>query len=149
MEELKNGYVPSEIRSKFKGPANVGLEDKRKDTYTPPPPPKYVAYSGAGQSMGASESLALDLNMSAEGPKIDVTQPTTTIQIRFHNGQKKAVKFHLTHTVGDIHAYVMMAAPVDGSYELIAGFPPKPLDNPSLSIKDAGLSGAVITQKLG
>jgi hypothetical protein len=30
MEELKEGFVPVEIRSKFKGkPVDVGLEDKR------------------------------------------------------------------------------------------------------------------------
>jgi UBX domain len=47
------------------------------------------------------------------------------------------VEFNTDHTVGDIHMYVMQAAPVDGSYDLIAGFPPKALDNPDLTIEAA------------
>ena len=41
----------------------------------------------------------------------------------------------MTHTVSDIHAYVMNAAPVDGEYSLITGFPPKPLSDPSKTIE--------------
>lgn len=52
MKELNEGYVPREIQQKYKGSVGVALEDKRKETYTPPPPPKYVAYSGSGSSMG-------------------------------------------------------------------------------------------------
>ena len=52
MKELNEGYVPNEIRDKYKGGVSVGLVDRRKEAFTPPPPPKYVAYSGSGQSMG-------------------------------------------------------------------------------------------------
>lgn len=53
MKELNDGYVPKEIQDKYRGKGvSVGLEDKRKDAYRPPTPPKYVAYSGSGQSMG-------------------------------------------------------------------------------------------------
>lgn len=40
--------------------------------------------------------------------------------------------------------YVMQAAPVDGSYDLLSGYPPKPLTNPDLTIKEAGLEGETI-----
>jgi len=46
MEELKEGYVPTEIRGKYPKGISVGLEDKRSEAYRPPTPPKYVAYSG-------------------------------------------------------------------------------------------------------
>ena len=52
MKELNDGYVPKEIQDKYKGGVSVGLEDKRKEAYRPPTPPKYVAYSGAGASLG-------------------------------------------------------------------------------------------------
>jgi UBX domain-containing protein 1 len=48
MKELNEGYVPNEIRGKYPGGISVGLEDKRKEAYRPPTPPKYVAYSGQG-----------------------------------------------------------------------------------------------------
>jgi UBX domain-containing protein 1 len=42
---------------------------------------------------------------------------------------------NLTHTVADIHSYIMCAAPVDGEYQLITGFPPKPLEDPSKTVE--------------
>lgn len=48
MKELNEGYVPKELMKTVKGPVAVALKDKRKEVYTPPPPPKYVAYSGSG-----------------------------------------------------------------------------------------------------
>jgi len=42
----------------------------------------------------------------------------------------------------------MTAAPTDGEYQLISGFPPKPLTDPSKTVVEAGLKGAKITQKL-
>ena len=54
----------------------------------------------------------------------------------------------MTHKVSDIHEYVMNAAPVDGEYSLVSGFPPKPLNDPSKTIEEAGLKNAAITQKI-
>ena len=52
MKELNEVYVPKEIQQKYKKNVGVALEDKRQEAYTPPPPPKYVAYSGQGASIG-------------------------------------------------------------------------------------------------
>ena len=54
IEELKQGVVPQEIRHKYPRGVSVGLEDRRSQTYTPPPPPQYISFSGAGTSMGAA-----------------------------------------------------------------------------------------------
>ena len=51
----------------------------------------------------------------------------------------------MTHTVNDIHSYVMTAAPVEGEYQLVSGFPPKPLNDPSKTIEAAGLKNAAVT----
>ncbi len=42
----------------------------------------------------------------------------------------------------------MQAAPVDGDYQLVAGFPPKPIADPTKTIEQAGLKSAAITQKI-
>lgn len=81
-------------------------------------------------------------------PVVDETQPKTTIQIRFHNGERASISLNLTHRVSDIHDYVMNAAPVDGEYQLISGFPPKALADPQKTIGEAGLKNASITQKI-
>ena len=74
--------------------------------------------------------------------------PKTNIQIRFHNGERATLTVNLTHTVGDIHSYVMFAAPVEGEYQLVQGFPPKPLTDVSQTVEKAGLKNAAITQKI-
>lgn len=148
MKELKDGYVPSEIRKKYPNGADVGIEDKRDEEYVPPPPPAYIAYSGHGASVGHVKGVGLEVNKESGKPVCDETKPKTRIQFRFHNGQREVVEFNTDHTVADIHTYVMQAAPVDGDYELLSGFPPKPLDNPDITIEGAGLSGGAITQKI-
>ena len=115
MKELKEGYVPRELREKYgaKG-TNVGLEDKRQEQYEPPPPPKYTAYAGEATSMGGSTGVGLTVDKSTGKPVVDEGKPKTRVRIRFHNGEQEVVDFNTDHTVGDIHSYVMMAAPVDG-----------------------------------
>ena len=46
MKDLKQGYIPKELSSKYNKPIGIALQDKRKTKYQPPTPPKYVAYSG-------------------------------------------------------------------------------------------------------
>mmetsp|Transcript_41170 Transcript_41170/g.47404 ORF Transcript_41170/g.47404 Transcript_41170/m.47404 type:complete len:119 (+) Transcript_41170:392-748(+) len=116
--------------------------------YKPPTPPPYIAYKGEGTSLGGADGVGLEVNKDTGMPVVDDSKPTTKLQIRFHNGERQVVAFNLTHTVGDLHMYIMMAAPVDGSYQLLTGFPPKPVGDPELSIEEAGLKGAAITQKI-
>jgi len=41
---------------------------------------------------------------SADGkPAVDASQPTTNLQIRFHNGERASLTVNLTHTVQHIH----------------------------------------------
>ena len=149
MKELNEGYVPNEIRDKYKGGVSVGLSDKRKEAYRPPTPPKYVAYSGQGQSMGGVQGQGLTVDKTAGGlPPVDESKPKTTIQIRFHNGEKASITINLDRRVADIHEYVMSAAPVDGDYQLVFGFPPKALTDPSKTIEEAGLKSAAVTQRI-
>lgn len=54
----------------------------------------------------------------------------------------------MNHRVSDIHDYVMNAAPVEGEYQLVFGFPPKALTDPMKTIEEAGLKNAAITQRI-
>lgn len=81
-------------------------------------------------------------------PIVDESKPKTTIQIRFHNGERANLTLNLDHRVADLHEYIMMAAPVEGDYQLVAGFPPKPLNDPMKTIEEAGLKSASVTQKI-
>ena len=149
MKELNEGYVPKELRKQYNKPIGIALEDKRGEKFRPPTPPKYVAYSGTGESLGGTQGVGGEVNKDASGkPVVDQSQPKTTVQIRFHNGERAAVEVNMTHTVADIHTFVLTAAPVEGEYQLVSGFPPKPLTDPSATIEKAGLKNAAITQKI-
>ena len=96
----------------------------------------------------ASTGGAVDLSATGGKPAVDESKPKTQIQFRFHNGQRAALDVNHSHTVADLHAYITFVAPVEGSYQLVAGFPPKPLNDPNATIEAAGLIKASITQKL-
>ena len=57
MKELNDGYIPKDLRAKYNKPIGIALEDKRETKYRPPTPPKYVAYSGEGMSIGQVQGI--------------------------------------------------------------------------------------------
>jgi UBX domain-containing protein 1 len=80
MKELNEGYVPKEIQKTTKGKVGIGLEDRRDEVYRPPTPPKYVAYSGSGQTIGGVQGKGLEVRKDAGGiPVVDESKPKTTI----------------------------------------------------------------------
>jgi hypothetical protein len=84
--------------------------------------------------------MAVNTKTEEGKPAVDPSKPTTDIRFRFHNGQSATLTVNLTCTVGDLHMYVMHAAPTEGSYVLMeAGRPPKQLNNPNLTVEAAKL----------
>lgn len=96
----------------------------------------------------ASTGGAVDLSATGGKPIVDEGKPKTSIQFRFHNGQRAAIDVNTDHKVSDLHTYVKFVAPVQGSYQLLSGFPPRPLNDPNATIEAAGLARGSITQKL-
>lgn len=97
--------------------------------------------------MGESSSVGLEINKNANF-EVDKTQPTTRINIRLHNGDAITQEFNLTHTLNDIRIFVGQVAPVNGTYDLIEGFPPKPLTEENKTIKELKIEGSTLTQRL-
>ena len=81
MKELNEGYIPKELRAKYNKPIGIALEDRRKEKKRLPTPPKYVAYSGEGVSMGGTAGVggAVDKNAAGGKPQVDESAPKTTI----------------------------------------------------------------------
>ncbi|GMH43946.1 hypothetical protein BSKO_11880 [Bryopsis sp. KO-2023] len=159
LESLNRGECPRELEPKDGRPVNVNLV-RKEVKYTPPEKPKYVAFSGAGQSLagGASASGAGAGSTSAAGTGIvpgaewagpDESQPTTSIQIRMHDGSRMVAQFNHNHTVLDIRRFIAAARPEMGvTYSLLTAFPSANLTDDSATIEGAGLLNAVIIQKL-
>ena len=122
--------------------------------YKPPPPP-YVPFAGTAVSLGGGPSTqtvvatkAVDISNEKNKPIVNPDKPTTQVSIRLHNGQQVKLDLNLDHTVRDIAKYIETIAPVSGSYKLIAGFPPKALEDMNATIESAKLAKSAITQKL-
>lgn len=149
MALLNQGRVPPEISVKTQGkPVSISLEDKRKEQYVPPPPPPYTAFSGGQATSASLATVIAPVDVTAEGPSVDTTQPTTTIQLRFHNGERKTLTVNLTTRIAQLYEYAALAAPVVGSFELLSGFPPTPLRDQSLTVQAAGVAGSAVIQRL-
>ncbi|KAL7680145.1 putative UBX domain, SEP domain, Ubiquitin-like domain superfamily [Plasmopara halstedii] len=154
LEALESGHVPQELEGENRQePVEISLVDKRQEDYVEPPPPAYTAFSGEGQSMGsttyATDAVFRGDGMPSERPVIDDKKPTTTLQIRLHNGQRLRETLNMDHTIRDLHAIIQMNDEMTQPYTLLAGFPPRPVSTDlALTIEQAGLKGAAITQKL-
>jgi UBX domain-containing protein 1 len=131
------------------GSVVVGLIDKRSEEFVQ----EFRSFQGEGNSMqpaAASATVAgiFDPATLPETPPTAPTgsDPTTSIQIRLLSGARQVVRLALSSTVADLAAHVRNEA--DGSsFQLIAGFPPKPLQDPTLTIQEAGLKGAQVSMK--
>jgi len=150
MEDMKQGYVPEEIRKKYNRQVGVALEDRRKEDYKKPPPP-YNPWAGQAVSLGGQagapevKTSAIDTSAQSGKPVVDPSKPTTIVSIRLHNGTQVKLDLNTDHTVRDIAKYIESVAPVQGDYKLLSGFPPKPLTDLSLTVEAAKLCKAAIT----
>jgi UBX domain-containing protein 1 len=151
MDDLNKQQVPQELRKKYPKGLSVGLEDRKSEKFELPPPPSYVAFSGQGVSMsgGPQVSQILEVKNANEvlPPKVDNSKPTTTIRVRLVNGTMVNTTVNHTTKVAELFDYVMDLAPMDGNFQLISGFPPKPLNDPNQTVEDADLLDSTVTQK--
>ncbi len=79
---------------------------------------------------------------------VDPNSPKTTISFRLHNGESVQQEFNLSHTVQDIKNFVAKVAPVQGQFNLVEGFPPKPLLDMNKTILEAKLQNCMVNQRL-
>ncbi|TYZ66274.1 hypothetical protein PybrP1_005426 [[Pythium] brassicae (nom. inval.)] len=154
LEAIERGVVPRELEGEDQtGPVDISLVDKRQEEYVAPSAPAYVAFSGSGQSMGAAsygaEAVIAGAAEAAERPVVDDKKPTTTLQLRLHDGTRLRETLNLDHTIRDLHAIIQLNGAGAAAYTLLAGFPPRPVSaDLSQTIEAAGLKGASVTQKL-
>mmetsp|Transcript_12171 Transcript_12171/g.34230 ORF Transcript_12171/g.34230 Transcript_12171/m.34230 type:complete len:341 (+) Transcript_12171:106-1128(+) len=128
-------------------------------------------FSGAGHTLSSSSASApasasgavasgasacdpalLGLVKGAAKPEVDEAKPTTTLQLRLASGARVKARLNLDHTVSDLWRLVAAemgeaAFAAAGGHELAAGFPPKPLLDPSVTLKAADLVNAAVTHR--
>jgi len=146
MNEVTAGRCPRELENDGGSPVHVQVVDKRDEIYKESEGPRPM-YGGAGESLSSDAgSSSVAVCAEAGSVQVDESKPKTKIQIRFHNGSKKAQEFNQDQTVGDLRAFCSQC--ISGqSVKILDGFPPKPLTDDSMTLKDAGLINAQVTVK--
>jgi len=169
IKALKNGVVPNEledeVKKEFGDVETIGVQlvDKSNEVYKPDADkkdkPKYEFDKSKGNSLASSTSSApssapLSSPSSSGGFAsakpitfvIDEAQPTTELQLVLHNRTRIKQKFNHSTTVLQVYQHVMAVSKIN-KFDLLAGFPPKPLTDPNATLKDAGLFGASLQQR--
>jgi UBX domain-containing protein 1 len=141
LRSLAQGRTPQElIGAENGGNVTVGLIDKRQEEYVE----QFQSFSGQGASLGAStvSGNTVDPADLPEPTVADASRPTTSIQVRLPNGQRKVIKINLDSSVLQLAAH--LKSTVDAPFRLVAGFPPKPLEDFDVTVEAAGLKGAQV-----
>ena len=146
LRSLAQGKIPAELAQGTGGKLNVGLVDKRQEEYVE----QFRSFSGQGAALGSSavQGNTLDAGSLPEASSLDTSRPSTSIAIRLPNGQRKVIKINLDSTVLQLAAAVKSLLGDDVSaFQLVAGFPPKPLEDFDATVEGAGLKGAQVQIK--
>jgi len=77
----------------------------------------------------------------------DDKDESTKIQVILYNGKRETITVNLKNTILELYAHIKFISNYNGKFQLLAGFPPQVLDNPSQTIREAQLQGARVTQK--
>ena len=146
LRAIAMGRTPRELLpEEGGGDVVVGLVDKREEDYVE----TFRSFSGAGTALGAPSAAASGgsfdpSTLPSPPPAVDAGRPCTSIAVRLLNGKRQVVKINLDSTVQDLAAHLVPHA--DSSpFQMLAGFPPKPLTDPSATIEAAGLKGAQVS----
>eukprot|EP00980_Cylindrotheca_fusiformis_P017421 scaffold5418_cov107-Cylindrotheca_fusiformis.AAC.2 len=148
LRSLATGRTPAELmEGNSNGNITVGLVDKRSEEYVE----QFRSFSGAGATLGNSTATTSVQGNTVEAAnlpqavEVDASRPSTSIQVRLPNGQRKVIKINLDATVLQLAANARSHLGDDvTSFRLVSGFPPKPLEDFELTVEGAGLKGAQV-----
>ncbi|KAG8998360.1 hypothetical protein FRB94_006933 [Tulasnella sp. JGI-2019a] len=174
LDAINSGNAPPSILNVAVGqPVELRVSRRIKEDYVQPPK-RFAAFEGGGNRLGstvpgnvtsapsASSSQppgAFPTASAASGAdrpaimtkfEVDMSAPTTSIQIRLADGTRLVSRMNLTHTVGDIRGFINASRPGQANtpYTIGTTFPNRILDNDSATIQGSGLSNSVVVQRL-
>lgn len=118
--------------------------------------PRYTAFQGTGRTLGATAVSSAGSSSQPGGSSapqgewegVNESQPTTSLQLRLHDGSRMVAQFNNSHIVADIRRFIRASRPdITGHYQLMTGFPSAPITDESQTLEAAGLLNAVIIQR--
>ncbi|KAL7413439.1 hypothetical protein BDY24DRAFT_390192 [Mrakia frigida] len=175
LEAINQGRAPpSLLNVRVNQPVEVRVAKRLDEDWKPAPPKPKGPWEGSGNRLGApvpglasptsaSSTPALPAATATEASsttgtgssaggnlqfEVDMTEPTTQLQIRLGDGTRLVARVNFTHTIGDVRRFINASRPSSTrSYALQTTFPNKDLADESQTIKEAGLGGAVVVQR--
>jgi len=162
LQSVMRGSIPPELVKEAKGgEVHVDMEDHRQEDFVKPKTMR-KAFGGKGNVLGsiapsieapqaaATADPAAAEKAAADKAKINADEPTTNVQVRLADGSRIVVKLNHSHTVGDLRSYIVTARPQYAGvpFMLLTTFPNKELTEEKQSLKEAGLLGAAVLQRL-
>lgn len=158
LEAIHSGVAPPELFGISRGQAiEIHVSRKLEEDYKEPPK-KLKPFSGTGNRLGDYSSVSSNINTSSSSTsqsqepviEADESLPITSIQIRLIDGTRFVAKLNHTHTVNDLYNLVKSKLSSNDSnrqFALWTNYPLKELKDRNLTIKDAGLLNAALSQK--
>jgi len=177
LESINSGNAPPSILNVRVGQPVELRVSRRLNEYYVQPPKRFGAFEGEGHRLGAPvPGISTSAAPSSSQPpgafptsstsqtggdssgartsfstkfEVDMNEPTTSIQIRLADGTRLVSRMNLTHTVGDIRAFINASRPGQSNtpYTIGTTFPNRILDDDKLTIQGAGLANSVIVQR--
>lgn len=132
------------------GPVEVGLVDRRTEDYVE----TFSSFSGEGSELGTAArdppaGGVIDPSSSGDAALPEPTgNDVASVRVRTLDGKRIMVRILKTAPVSEL-AERIRAAGAAGTepYVLVAGFPPKPIEDLTQTIAEAGLAGANVQQR--
>lgn len=147
MAEIKKGYIPDELVKKGYKDLGIALDSKESEDYVKPVEPKrFTAFTGAGQSLGHVDTAGFHVNKDVHS-NVDTSKPMCKINIRLFNGETITGEFNMGNTLKDVINYVVKASG-NSNFQLLDGFPPRPLTAFDKTIEELRLNGSTLTQRI-
>jgi SEP domain/UBX domain len=154
LAQLQRGEVPVELESLVgrNGELSVQLVKVEADydattakTAAQASKSKQHLFQGTGQSANSGPQVTEHRPVNAEAVfPVDPNRPTTVLQVRYPNGQRVSVTLNEDTTCEELLLFVRSVSN-DPEVSIFAGFPPKPIETGSATIKSAGLCNSAVT----
>ncbi|XP_062178606.1 plant UBX domain-containing protein 4-like isoform X2 [Phragmites australis] len=150
LESIKNSECPIELEP-ADGKSKVNVNLVRKEEECPEPVERAAPFQGEQTLMAPSDNTSnAAASTEATAPRraitVDDSLPSTSLNIRFADGNRRVARFNTSHTIGDVRSFIDATMPEVSDYTLQAGFPPKPLDDTNKTIDEAGVANSLIIQ---
>jgi hypothetical protein len=156
LQELMEGNVPRElereVRQQFPGAHQVGVNlVNRSQVEFVEPEPKFSFEKSQGQSLGSAEQEELLSFGEAQPLRLEVAADEKAGVVQLVLADRRRVRLEVSKStrVLDVFQHMMsLSGLAADEFVMVSGFPPRPVEDPSLVLSEHKLIGSSFEQRL-